>query len=92
MLRKRGSMTTPVDTPRPARSGNLPLVWGIIWGGTMLLLWGWLVAYLNAPARHQYQAAVATTFLGAAAVVLFSFLLGWACAMILHAADIRGRR
>jgi hypothetical protein len=82
----------PTDTPRRARSGHLPLIWGIIWGVTMLFLWGWLVAYLNTPARHQYQAAVVTTFVGAAGVVLFSFVLGWTCAMILHAADIQGRR
>jgi ABC-type dipeptide/oligopeptide/nickel transport system permease subunit len=58
----------------------------------MILLWIWLNVYLNAPAFHQYQSAVATTFLGAAGVVCFSFLLGWGCALLLHACDLPGRR
>jgi ABC-type methionine transport system permease subunit len=82
----------PPDPARRSRAWNLPLAWGTVWSLTMLLLWGWLVAYLNAPARQQYQSAVVTTFLGAAGVVAFSFVVGWACAMVLHAADIRGRR
>lgn len=58
----------------------------------MLLLWLWLVVYLNVPARLQYQSAVVTTFLGAAGVVCFSFLLGWGSALLLHVCDFPRRR
>jgi ABC-type methionine transport system permease subunit len=92
MQSNRGNMTTPSDPARRLRWRNAPVGWGAFWGGTMVLLWIWLLLYLNAPARQQYQSAVMTTFLGAAGVVAFSFVLGWGCALVLHMWDRPGRR
>ncbi|RMH63504.1 MAG: hypothetical protein D6677_06945 [Calditrichaeota bacterium] len=63
--------------------------WLIRWWGGVMTLWIWLLAFLNAPARHKIEIAFLNTLLIATLSTLLALALAWGQAVLIYYARRR---
>jgi ABC-type dipeptide/oligopeptide/nickel transport system permease subunit len=65
--------------------------WALLWVAGIALVWGWDLLFLNRPAFAQVRTALFNSLLGGFLVVVFSMILGWACALLVYFLEQRGQ-
>ncbi len=75
-----------------AFAGEKDKVWTAIFVAGLVLLWIWLVLFLNKPALLQLESAFLNTMISGILVVVFALLLGWVVGVALDVLEQSGRK